>query len=274
MPTLAGLRRRGVPPEAIRDFGERIGVAKANSVVDVGMLEFCDPRGAQHDGAAAHGGAAAAQGGDRELSGRRRSRSSRPSTIPRIPRRARARSPFARELYIERDDFMEDPPKKFFRLSPGREVRLRYAYFVTCTRGGQGRGRRGRRAALHLRSGDRAAAMRPTAARSRRPCTGCRRRMRCRPKCASTIRCSQSPIRTPRNFVADLNPQSLEVLADARLEPAIAATQCRRARCSSSGRAISVRDRGFRRRTVRSSTAPSVCAIPSPRKSAARPDLN
>ena len=132
MPTLAGLRRRGVPPEALRDFVKRIGVAKANSVVDLGDARFLDPRGAQQDRAAPHGGAASAEGGDRELPGRRRARSSRPSTIRTTRRRARARIKFGRELYIERDDFMENPPKKFFRLSPGTEVRLRYAYFITC----------------------------------------------------------------------------------------------------------------------------------------------
>ena len=92
MPTIAGLKRRGVPPAAIREFVKRIGVAKANSVVDVNMLEFCDPRNTEQDGAAAHGGAAAAEGRDRELSGRRRARRSKPSTIRTIRRRARAAS--------------------------------------------------------------------------------------------------------------------------------------------------------------------------------------
>ncbi len=92
MPTLAGLRRRGVPPEALRDFVKRIGVAKANSVVDVAHVRVFGARGAEQDGAAAHGGAAAAQGRDRELSRRPDSRNSMPSTIPTIRRRARARS--------------------------------------------------------------------------------------------------------------------------------------------------------------------------------------
>ena len=92
MPTIAGLKRRGVPPAAIREFVKRIGVAKANSVVDVGMLEFCIREELNQHGAAAHGGAAAAQGRDRELSGRAESRSSRRSTIPTIPPPARARS--------------------------------------------------------------------------------------------------------------------------------------------------------------------------------------
>ena len=131
MPTLAGLRRRGVPPAAIRDFVKRVGVAKANSVVDVAMLDFSI----------------------REVlnqSAPRRMAVLRPLkvVIENYPEQATEelealnnpedvnagvrRIRFSRELYIERDDFMEDPPKKFYRLSPGREVRLRYAYFITC----------------------------------------------------------------------------------------------------------------------------------------------
>ncbi|MCP4308021.1 MAG: glutamine--tRNA ligase, partial [bacterium] len=131
MPTLSGLRRRGVPPEAIRDFISRIGVARADSVVDMAMLDASIreilnktamrrmavlrplkvvienyPDGEGED-------LSAVNHPDDEASGTRPIR-------------------FRRELFIERDDFMEDPPKKFFRLAPGREVRLRYAYFVTC----------------------------------------------------------------------------------------------------------------------------------------------
>ena len=72
---------------------------------------------------------------------------------PEDPAAGTRKVPFSRELFIEREDFMEDPPKKFFRLAPGREVRLRYAYFVTCREVGEGRSRRGRGAALHLRPG-------------------------------------------------------------------------------------------------------------------------
>jgi glutaminyl-tRNA synthetase len=131
MPTLAGLRRRGVPPAAIRDFVKRVGVAKANSVVDVAMLDFSI----------------------REIlnqSAPRRMAVLRPLKVvienypehvaeelealnhPEDVSAGVRQIRFSRELYIERDDFMEDPPKKFYRLSPGREVRLRYAYFITC----------------------------------------------------------------------------------------------------------------------------------------------
>jgi glutaminyl-tRNA synthetase len=131
MPTIAGLRRRGVPPEAIRDFVKRIGVAKANSVVDAAMLDFTV----------------------REVLNRaapRRMAVLRPLKVvienyseaeseeldainnPEDPSAGTRKVRFSRELYIERDDFMENPPKKFFRLAPGKEVRLRYAYFVKC----------------------------------------------------------------------------------------------------------------------------------------------
>jgi glutaminyl-tRNA synthetase len=131
MPTLAGLRRRGVPAAAIRDFVRRVGIARANSVVDIAMLDHSI----------------------REVLNKtapRRMAVLRPLklVIENYPASASEaldavnnpedmgagtrRILFARELYIERDDFMEYPPKKFYRLSAGREVRLRYAYFVTC----------------------------------------------------------------------------------------------------------------------------------------------
>ena len=131
MPTIAGLRRRGVPPAAIRDFVKRIGVAKANSVVDAAMFDFSV----------------------REIlnkTAQRRMAVLRPLKVvienypegqseeleavnhPDDPAAGTRQVKFSRELYVERDDFMENPPKKFFRLSPGKEVRLRYAYFITC----------------------------------------------------------------------------------------------------------------------------------------------
>ena len=117
---------------------------------------------------------------------------------------------------------MENPPKKFFRLSPGNEVRLRYAYFIKCTRRDQERRRRGGRAALHLRSRDqgRQRARRPQGQGDHALAVG--GAVACRPKSASTISCSPTRARTPANFAADLNPQSLEVLPDARIEPAVA----------------------------------------------------
>jgi glutaminyl-tRNA synthetase len=131
MPTLGGLRRRGCPPEALREFCARIGVARADSTVDYSLLEFCM---------------------------RERLNASAPRVMavldpirvcienypegrmemfdmpfhPEDPSFGSRQVPFARELYIEREDFAEAPPPKFHRLAPGREVRLRYAYFITC----------------------------------------------------------------------------------------------------------------------------------------------
>ena len=132
MPTIAAFRRRGYTPEAIRDFWERTGVAKANSVIEIELLEHCIRQ-------------------DLNLHSPRVMAVLRPLRLvienypedlveemdavnnPEDPGAGTRKVPFSRVLYIEQDDFMEDPPKKFFRLAPGREVRLRYAYFVTCT---------------------------------------------------------------------------------------------------------------------------------------------
>ena len=221
MPTLAGLRRRGVPPEAIREFVKRIGVAKAYSVVEAAMFDFVV----------------------REVLNRtapRRMAVLRPLKVvienypegqteeleainnPEDPAAGTRKIRFGREIYVERDDFMENPPKKFFRLSPGKEVRLRYAYFVTCreavkdasgevvelrctydpeTRGGNAPpdGRKVQ-ATLHWVS---AADSVPAEVRLYNPLFA-------------------RPDPDAGNFAADLNPNSLEVLEGARLEPALA----------------------------------------------------
>ena len=132
MPTIAGFRRRGYTPEAIRNFCERIGVAKSNSTVDIALLEHCL----------------------REDLNKRAPRVMtvlRPLKVvidnypagqveeleavnnPEDPQAGTRKIPFSKVIYIEQDDFMEDPPKKFYRLAPGREVRLRYGYFIKCT---------------------------------------------------------------------------------------------------------------------------------------------
>ena len=132
LPTLVGLRRRGYTPAAIRDFCDRIGVAKANSIVDVAVLENSLRE-------------------DLNLTSPRTMAVLRPLKVvienypegeveeleavnnPHDPEAGTRKVPFSREIYIEQGDFLEDPPKKFFRLAPGREVRLRFAYFITCT---------------------------------------------------------------------------------------------------------------------------------------------
>ena len=132
MPSIAGLRRRGVPAAAIRDFAGRIGVARAYSVVDYALLEHCIRE-------------------QLNRSAPRRMAVLRPlkvvienypegqtETLPAVnhpddPEQGMREITFGREIYVERDDFMEDAPKKFYRLSVGREVRLRYGFFITCT---------------------------------------------------------------------------------------------------------------------------------------------
>jgi glutaminyl-tRNA synthetase len=220
MPTIAGLKRRGVPPAAVREFVKRIGVAKANSVVDVGMLEFCIRE-------------------ELNRTALRRMAVLKPLKVvienypegqveeleainhPDDPSAGTRKIAFGRELYIERDDFMENPPKKFFRLSPGSEVRLRYAYFIRCreaikdgageivelrctydpaTKGGNASDGRKVKATMHW-----------LPAQQSRP--------------AEIWLYNQlfaKPNPDTSNFAADINPQSLEILKDARVEPAIA----------------------------------------------------
>jgi glutaminyl-tRNA synthetase len=132
MPTICGLRRRGYPPEAIRNFCDRIGVAKRDSVVDVALLEYSVREDLNKRAPRVMGVLRPLkvvienypEGQVDELDA---------VNNPEDPAAGKRKVPFSREIYIERDDFMENPPKKFFRLGPGREVRLRYAFFVTCT---------------------------------------------------------------------------------------------------------------------------------------------
>ncbi len=223
MPTLAALRRRGVPPEALREFVKRVGVAKANSVVDLAMLDFSI----------------------REVLNKiavRRMAVLRPLKVvienypksgleeleaanhPDEPATGKRRVRFGRELYIERDDFMEQPPKKFYRLAPGREARLRYAYFITCreavkdangevaelrctydpeSRGGNAPDGRKVQATLHWVC---AADAMPAEVRL-----------------YNQLFAVSEP--NAADFVADLNPASLEVISDARVEPALATAE-------------------------------------------------
>ncbi|HDL07429.1 MAG TPA: glutamine--tRNA ligase/YqeY domain fusion protein [Desulfobacteraceae bacterium] len=132
LPTLIGLRRRGYTPEAIRNFCERIGVAKRDSMVDIALLEHClredlnrrSPRvmGVLHPLRVVIDNYP--EGKTEELEA---------INNPEDPGMGTRKVPFSRVLYIEQEDFREDPPKKFFRLAPGREVRLRYAYYITCS---------------------------------------------------------------------------------------------------------------------------------------------
>jgi len=133
LPTLSGLRRRGFTPESIRNFCERIGVAKRNSMVDVALLEHAvredlNKRAARYMAVLRPLKVIIEnypEGQVEELDA---------VNNPEDESMGRRKVPFARELYVEQDDFMEDAPKKFFRLTPGREVRLRYAYYIRCER--------------------------------------------------------------------------------------------------------------------------------------------
>ncbi|RQH16306.1 glutamine--tRNA ligase/YqeY domain fusion protein [Bradyrhizobium sp. RP6] len=220
MPTMAGMRRRGVPPAALREFVKRIGVAKANSVVDVGMLEFCIReelnRTAQRRMAVLKPLKVVIEnypeGQTEELEA---------INHPDDASAGTRKITFGRELYIEQDDFMENPPKKFFRLSPGSEVRLRYAYFVKCTgvikndkgevvelrctydpatRGGNAPDGRKVKATMHWLP---AAASKPAEIRI-----------------YNQLFANPSP--DASNFAADLNPNSLEILSEARVEASVA----------------------------------------------------
>ncbi len=222
MPTLAGLRRRGVPAAALREFVRRVGVARANSVVDLALFESTIR---EHLNKAAPRRLAVLrplklvienypEGATEELAA---------INHPEDPAAGTRKLPFGRELYVERDDFMENPPKKFFRLSPGREVRLRFAYFVTCreavknaagevvelrctydpaTRGGNAPDGRKVQGTIHWVAAAHAvpAEVRLYNTLFARPDPGAR-----------------------GDIMADLNPNSLEVLKDALVEPALAA---------------------------------------------------
>jgi len=223
MPTISGMRRRGIPPEALRDFAGRIGVTKSDSTVEISYLDHCvrdylnkaalrrmavlDPLKVvienypedQEDELEA------VNNPEDEAAGKR--------TVL-----------FSRELYIERSDFMEDPPRKFFRLGPGREVRLRYAYFVTCTdvikddagnvtelrctydpasRGGNSPDGRKVKRTVHWVSAQHGidAEVRLYDHLFNRPDPG-----------------------ADGDYLADLNPDSLEVLTGCKVEPALAET--------------------------------------------------
>jgi glutaminyl-tRNA synthetase len=221
MPTLAGLQRRGVPAAAIRDFVKRIGVAKANSTVDMSMFDF-SIREALNKTALRRMAVLKPlkvvienypEGQVEELEA---------VNHPDDPAAGTRKIKFSRELYIEQDDFMENPPKKFFRLSPGNEVRLRYAYFIKCreaiknaagevielrctydpaTKGGNAPDGRKVKATMHWLSASDAVSAEL--------------------RLYNPLFSKESP--SASAFAADINPQSLEVLPDAKVEPALVA---------------------------------------------------
>lgn len=132
MPTISGLRRRGYTPESIRNFSDKIGVTKVNGMIDVSLLEHSVK---EHLNKSAQRVMGVLNPLKVVITNYPENQSEELDAVnnPEDPEMGIRKVPFSRELYIERDDFMEDPPRKFFRLGPGREVRLRYAYFITCT---------------------------------------------------------------------------------------------------------------------------------------------
>ena len=224
MPTIAGLRRRGYTPEAIRDFCARIGVAKKENVIDVALLEHTV----------------------REDLNKRASRAMgvlRPLRVvienypedrveeveavnnPEDPSAGTRRLPFSRELYIEHEDFMEEPPKKFFRLAPGTEVRLRYAYILKCER--VVKDAAGMITELRCSYDEKSL----NGATATRRVKGTIHWVSAQHAADAELRLyerlfqSADPTEGGRDPLADLNPGSLERLTGAKVEPALAAAQ-------------------------------------------------
>ncbi len=221
MPTIGAMRRRGYTPEAIRAFCERIGVAKRENVVDVALLEHAVREDLNKASPRVMGVLnpllVVIENYPPGLS-----EAFEVVNNPEDPSAGSRRVPFSRELFIERDDFREDPPKKFFRLAPGREVRLRGAYFITCTqvlkdangqvtelrctydpatRGGDAPDGRKVKATLHWVSATHA--------------------IEAEVRLYERLFRSEMPD-AAGDYLSDLNPSSLEVLAHAKLEPSVA----------------------------------------------------
>jgi glutaminyl-tRNA synthetase len=221
MPTIAALRRRGYTPASIRNFAERVGVARRENVIDVGLLEFCVREDLNKTAPRVMGVLRPLkvvidnypEGEAEELE---------TPNNPEDPSAGTRKVPFSKTLYIERDDFLEEPPKKFFRLAPGREVRLRSAYFITCTdvikddagnivelratydpatRGGDAPDGRRPKATLHWVSAEHA--------------------LDCEVRLYDRLFNAEDP-EEGGDFMLHLNPHSLEVVADAKLEPSVA----------------------------------------------------
>jgi glutaminyl-tRNA synthetase len=223
MPTLSGMRRRGYPPEAIRAFCEQIGVAKRENVIDVGLLEFCVR---EHLNRHAPRAMAVLRPLKVVIENFDEHRVEEMDVVnnPEDASAGTRKVPFAKVLYIEHDDFKEDPPKKFFRLAPGREVRLRNAYFITCrevikdatgavvelrctydpaTRGGDAPDGRKVQATLHWVSAAHA--------------------VDAEVRLYDRLFTVENPGAGDADFLAQMNPQSLEVVKGCKLEPSLGA---------------------------------------------------
>ena len=224
MPTLAGMRRRGLPAPALKDFVKRIGITKSEAVVEAALLEHCVR---EHLNKSALRRMAVLDPLKIVIENYPEGESERLEAVNNPENEADGirHVPFSRELWIERQDFMEDPPKKFFRLSPGREVRLRYAYYVTCnevikdasgtvmelrctydpaTRGGGSPDGRKVKGTLHWVSASHAATAEV--------------------RLYDTLFNAETPGSKTGNMLDDLNPNSLTILEGCKIEPALEKT--------------------------------------------------
>jgi glutaminyl-tRNA synthetase len=225
MPTISGMRRRGYPPAAIRNFCDRIGVAKANSMVDMALLEYCVREELNRTAARVM---AVLNPLKMIITNYPEDREEllEAENNPEDPSMGQRRLPFSREIYVEKDDFREDPPKKWFRLAPGREVRLKHAYYITCrkvikdphsdevvelhctydpdTRGGWSQDGRKVKGTLHWVSARHAVAAEV--------------------RLYDALFSKENPneVEDGEDFIDYVNPGSLTVLQDCRLEPGLA----------------------------------------------------
>ncbi len=224
MPTISGMRRRGYSPESIREFCRRIGVNKFNSTVDIALLEHCVRQDLNKRSPRVM---AVLRPLKVIIDNYRKEKVEELEAVnnPEDPSAGTRKVPFSQELYIERDDFMEEPPKKFYRLAPGREVRLRYAYFITCnnviknadgqvielhctydpaTRGGDAPDGRKVKATLHWVSAHHA--------------------IEAEVRLYDHLFTKENPddVEQGNDFKSNLNPNSLETLVSCRVEPSLA----------------------------------------------------
>ena len=221
MPTISGLRRRGYTPASIRDFCERIGVAKSNSTVDVAMLEHCVREDLNECAARVM---AVLHPLKVVLTNYPEDKSEELLAENHPTRGGKRYVPFSRELYIEREDFMEEPPKKFFRLRPGGEVRLKHAYIIKCEE--VVKDEKGEITELRCtydpesKSGGSAA---------NRKVKGTLHWVSANDALDAEVRLYDYLLKTDNeettaDFIASLNPHSLEVIEGAKVEPSLART--------------------------------------------------
>ncbi len=221
MPTLAGLRRRGYTPESVRDFCARIGVAKKPNVIDVALLEHAVREDLNHRAPRAM---AVLRPLKVVIENYPEGQADDITAVnnPEDPSAGSRRVPFSRELYIERDDFMEEPPKKFFRLAPGTEVRLRYAYILKCERVVKDASG----AVTELRCTVDLESLAGATAQSRVNVTIHRvsapHARDAEVRLYDRLFASEEP-EEHENWLADLNPRSLDVLQGCKVEPSLGA---------------------------------------------------